>query len=57
MAINPLRSRLVPLVLGLLLGTAASADQAPIQLLTFNDLPWVDAEGERLQGPTIELIK
>ena len=49
--------RLLVLSLGVLLGSAAQADQAPIRLLTFNEPPWVEAEGERLQGPTIELIK
>jgi len=57
MAINALRSRLALLVLGMLLGSVSNADQAPIRLLTFNEPPWVDAEGEHLQGPTIELIK
>ena len=39
--------RLLVLSLGVLLGSAAQADQAPIRLLTFNEPPWVEAEGER----------
>jgi polar amino acid transport system substrate-binding protein len=49
--------RVMLVLLALLQGSAAQADQAPIRLLTFNEPPWVEAEGERLQGPTIELIK
>ena len=49
--------RLLGVGLGVLLGSAVQADQAPIRLLTFNEPPWVDAEDGRLQGPTIELIK
>jgi len=35
----------------------SQADPAPIQLLTFDEPPWVDAQQAQLQGPTIELIK
>ena len=49
--------RVMLVLLALLQGSAAHADQAPIRLLTFNEPPWVEAEGEHLQGPTIELIK
>ncbi len=38
-------------------GGLSVADQAPIQLLTFDEPPWVDAQQAQLHGPTIELIK
>jgi polar amino acid transport system substrate-binding protein len=40
-----------------LLAGVCMADQAPIKLLTFDEPPWVDAQHDSLQGPTIELIK
>jgi polar amino acid transport system substrate-binding protein len=54
------RQRLWPRVLVLLAslwGSLGLADQAPIQLLTFDEPPWVDAQQTPLQGPTIELVK
>ena len=59
MAMSVARALLRVLVVGLgvLLGPAVQADQAPIRLLTFNEPPWVEVEDGRLQGPTIELIK
>jgi polar amino acid transport system substrate-binding protein len=46
--------------LALLLILAAGqtwADQAPIRLLTYDELPWVDAQQRPLRGATIELVK
>lgn len=40
-----------------LLGSPVAANQAPIKLLTFDEPPWVDAQQQPLQGPTIELVK
>lgn len=57
MSVLPIILRLALLGLAVLLGSAVQADQAPIRLLTFNEPPWVEAEGGRVQGPTIELIK
>jgi polar amino acid transport system substrate-binding protein len=44
-------------VLAMLTWGLAAADQAPIKLLTFDEPPWVDAQKQPLQGPTIELVK
>ena len=38
-------------------GGLSLADPAPIQLLTFDEPPWVNAQQTQLQGPTIELVK
>lgn len=44
-------------LLSSLWGGLSLADQAPIQLLTFDEPPWVNAQQTQLQGPTIELVK
>lgn len=40
-----------------LFGAPVAANQTPIKLLTYDEPPWVDAQQEPLQGPTIELVK
>ena len=52
MSVLPIILRLALLGLAVLLGSAVQADQAPIRLLTFNEPPWVEAEGGRVQGLT-----